>query len=462
MDLDLDIYLTNRGPKNQLYLNDGTGHFTDISDKIPEDGDMTYESVLGDLNGDGWVDVFSVNYGPGSGFNEGVSINDGTGGFVDKSKELFAPNSNIGADDNAAVLVDIDSDSDLDVIVAALSPGTERLYVNNGKGYLTLTPGVIQVQNDATLECAMADVDNNGTYDLVSANGENETMKNKLYINYGPPDTNPPKFLQVQDLEGKGLAESGVVLANVIDDLVQDTPVRLNIVLVVNPETEAQNIPMLWVGGTFYRGVLPTPGVSYQIKATDRQGNESLSLVYTWSENMVGEDIQEPPGDVNIGDEPSEADVAGDDSGATDIAADGGAGDTTHTPEVIDSDLKTEDAGSTDVRTDSGGDTASRTDVAIPPSDAGDDDASVGVDSGMTDSGAPDTGGPGVDTNLGDIGNPGDTTSADTTHGGKKSSKDDGCSAGSQRGRPSATILIFLACLLLIRRREQTGAKQHG
>lgn len=462
MDLDLDIYLTNRGPKNQLYLNDGNGYFTDVSSQLPEDGDMSYESVLGDLNGDGFMDAFVANYGPGSGFNEGVSINDGSGKFVDKTKDLFAPGSNIGADDNAAVLVDIDLDSDLDVIVAALNPGYERLYLNDGKGYLTLTPGVIQVQSDSTLECAMADVDNNGTYDLVTANGESGTMKNKLYINSGPKDTNPPQILQVLDLADPDMANvggPGTVVASVIDDLVQDTPVRLNVVLVLSPEGEALSLPMMWVGGTFYRGVLPAAGVSYQIKAVDRQGNETLSMVYTWPDNSGGEDIGDPPEDANTTDDMSQLDAGGSDIGSADVATDGGTQDTAEPTDTMADVSGTADGAEPDLFGDTTEDTAGAGDAALPRLDTTEPDSQVGTDTNLTDSGGSDTGGTGGDTGGGS-GDTADTAAADTAGSGKKSkNEDDGCSTAMNPGSPVAWSLVVLAASLLISRRRQARVR---
>lgn len=61
-DGDEDIYLTKYGP-DQLFLNDGQGHFTDITEEAGVSNlRWSTAAAMIDVNDDGWLDLVVVNY----------------------------------------------------------------------------------------------------------------------------------------------------------------------------------------------------------------------------------------------------------------------------------------------------------------------------------------------------------------------------------------------------------------
>ncbi|MGQ0552447.1 MAG: FG-GAP repeat domain-containing protein [Planctomycetota bacterium] len=189
-DFDVDMLLTGKGAagkRGRLYLNSGAGHFV-ISAVMNEVGTgATYEGDWADLDGDNDFDcsIQSIN-----GANEGWARNDGTGAAM---AEFTFPAPN-GGDDNELAHLDYDNDGDPDCFVGSLA-GQEKLYRNDGGGVFVNHNAAIQAQADSTLDFGFADLDGNGTYDMVTAQGESGNFTNKIYFNNGPADTLPPVFI---------------------------------------------------------------------------------------------------------------------------------------------------------------------------------------------------------------------------------------------------------------------------
>ncbi|SDM29683.1 VCBS repeat-containing protein [Kriegella aquimaris] len=141
-DNDLDVYVSNtpditsrsevldlekiqRDPKtlelkgsDRLYQNDGTGHFTDVSEKAGLQFDIGFglNPQVGDLNNDGWPDVYVCND-----FNvpDLAYINNGNGTFTESRDKLFKHMSfnSMGSD-----MADIDNDGLLDLMTLDMNP----------------------------------------------------------------------------------------------------------------------------------------------------------------------------------------------------------------------------------------------------------------------------------------------------------------------------------------------------
>jgi len=92
-DGDVDIFLANvafiagKNIQNRLFINDGTGHFADsTATHLPEDEDHTIDAIFEDVDLDGDLDLVLANV-----FGGPVRIygNDGTGHFTDISEAVL-------------------------------------------------------------------------------------------------------------------------------------------------------------------------------------------------------------------------------------------------------------------------------------------------------------------------------------------------------------------------------------
>jgi len=207
----LDIYVSNyRLQENQLWHNDGRGSFTNVAKLFGVDGDYngsvwtyghTIGSAWGDLNDDGYIDLFVGNFShpPPHQDRPKFYMNLGPKGefhFEDKSKIASLAWQESYA---SPALGDYDNDGDLDLYlttVYAVGSGSIRnypvLYRNDGNWHfsdVTEEQGLAKLP--PTYQAAWADFDNNGDLDLVTAG--------KLFVNQG----NKNNWLKVQ-LVGDG------------------------------------------------------------------------------------------------------------------------------------------------------------------------------------------------------------------------------------------------------------------
>ena len=176
-DDDLDVLVScKRCPGSHLFRNDGAGTFTDDPRALPQYTN-NYEFEPMDLDGDGFLDLVTINDGEIVGGNsssrrEHVFRNDGKGRFRDATDAWWPPAANVGEDDNMVAFLDFDSDGDADFVIGSLS-GPDRLLINDGTGppdgarstcsTASPTPG--------TLGIALADLDGDGRIDVVQGAG---------------------------------------------------------------------------------------------------------------------------------------------------------------------------------------------------------------------------------------------------------------------------------------------------
>src|SRR5207247_10479190 len=97
---------------NRLYRNNGDGTFTDVTQKAQAAGNGHWGMgvCIGDVNNDGFDDIYVTNYGPNV-----LYLNNGDGTFRDLSKAS-------GTDDpswsSSCGFADYDGDGDLDLYVS--------------------------------------------------------------------------------------------------------------------------------------------------------------------------------------------------------------------------------------------------------------------------------------------------------------------------------------------------------
>ncbi len=276
-DWDLDVAVSCKVCEtSRLYLNDGSGTFTDVSATHLPAAANNYEFEAMDLDGDRDPDLVTVNDGPA--LAERVLRNDGSGVFEDVSAEWWPPDQNPGFDDNVVVFLDVDSDADADLIVGSLD-GPDRLMLNDGTGRLTADPAAFDGPGTpGTLGLALGDLDGDGRLDVVEGEGEVASADHVFLATEAlPPDTAPPAIdaLVVRDVE-PGVSE---VLARIHD---RKTPVLADdLAAAVTLETDpgVGSWPMTHVGDAIWRALLDHDGDLGPVRvcATDRAGNEACA-----------------------------------------------------------------------------------------------------------------------------------------------------------------------------------------
>lgn len=276
-DYDLDILIScKKCVGSFLFENNGTGVFTDVSKNRLPQFTNNYDFEAMDVNGDNYLDLVTIN--DGSSFREHLFLNDQQGGFVDATEELWPSKENSGFDDNMHVFFDFDSDGDADLLIGSLN-GPDRLFENDGSGHLKLaarmsggTPG--------TLGIAVADLNGDNRLDVVQAQGE-VAFAEKIYFGQNiQPDTAPPIVTLVEEVSPSTSGESFQIRARIHDN---KSPTMIHdwnsVVLRLATNGQIQEIPMQWYGEYLWRAVIDNAGsdFSYQVCAIDIAGNEACS-----------------------------------------------------------------------------------------------------------------------------------------------------------------------------------------
>ncbi|MFM7488169.1 MAG: FG-GAP repeat domain-containing protein, partial [Cytophagales bacterium] len=113
----IDIFLpNNKNGKNSLFRNRGNGQFESVNNIISQEGGYSVASCWGDIDGNGYADLFVSN---ASAKNNYLYLNQGNGTFSKVTASEVASN---GGHSHGCSFADIDNDGDLD------------LYVNNDAG----------------------------------------------------------------------------------------------------------------------------------------------------------------------------------------------------------------------------------------------------------------------------------------------------------------------------------------
>ncbi|MFT5089511.1 MAG: hypothetical protein ACI8PG_003881, partial [Planctomycetota bacterium] len=167
---------------------------------ITTDAFKTWAAALGDVDGDGALDLVEGNDAE----TNRLYVNDGFGGF--------AGGASISTDTKATrsvALGDVDDDGFLDLVEGNDSE-TNRLYVGDGSGGFAAGSD-ITADAAGTQSVALGDMNGDGYLDLVAGNGG---QANRLYVNDGfggfaagsdlTADANTTKSVSLGDVDGDG------------------------------------------------------------------------------------------------------------------------------------------------------------------------------------------------------------------------------------------------------------------
>lgn len=180
-DGDLDVFLTNGSfsggypaESDRLYLNDGSGLFTDASAQLPANIMHSRDSDVGDIDNDGDIDILIAVWEG----NDRVYLNDGNAHFTDHSAHLPSPNASSGV----AHLLDIDNDGDLDAYLPNPQSG---IYVNQGGAVFIFDSGRMPTISGSTNSMASADINQDGFVDIVSGRYQENDKAYQVFMNDG-------------------------------------------------------------------------------------------------------------------------------------------------------------------------------------------------------------------------------------------------------------------------------------
>ncbi len=217
-DGDLDLFFANgatlddpeRGPGSRLYANNGDGTFQDVTRQVGINVRRWAMGVaVGDYDGDGCDDLYLTCYG------RNVLLRNDCAGqspqrFVDVTDEAGVADDRWGT---SAAFADLDGDGDLDIYVvnylefdvdhppvfglrkfvgvpvmtgpAGLEPQGDVVYENLGDGTfrdVTVRSGCAPEEAKYGLGVVVLDIDDNGTQDIFVGN---DSVENSLFHNRG-------------------------------------------------------------------------------------------------------------------------------------------------------------------------------------------------------------------------------------------------------------------------------------
>lgn len=213
-DGTLDLLVTSCGGPNTCFFNDGKGHFTDVTAAAGFLSKAGSTSIaLADIDGDGDLDVYIVNYADLSILRSGgalnlrrvngqltvigpyakrirvvndnkmielgepdvLYLNDGKGHFTpaswtdgtfldDEGRPLTAPPEELGL---SAMFHDLNGDGAPDLYVCNDYDGPDRVWINDGKGHFRALPRLaMRTSSQFSMSVDIADFNRDGLYDI--------------------------------------------------------------------------------------------------------------------------------------------------------------------------------------------------------------------------------------------------------------------------------------------------------
>ncbi|MCY3611874.1 MAG: VCBS repeat-containing protein [Gemmatimonadetes bacterium] len=209
-DGTLDVVVANgrHWPgQNRVYLNDGRAGFT-LARRLGEEEAGSYAVPLADFDGDGDLDVAVGN----DRTRNLIFVNDGTGRFA-AGTTFGTPSST-----RSLTLADLDGDGHTDVLV--VNRGRQN-FIFHGDGSGAFGEGVpFGAGDDSTIDVAAADLDGDGDLDLVLANRDggantihwNDAGSFERVSGYGT-GSDETRGVAVGDVDGDGRPD--IVTANI-------------------------------------------------------------------------------------------------------------------------------------------------------------------------------------------------------------------------------------------------------
>ena len=206
-DGDFDLYVANDMVMNHYYINDGKGYFEEnaiftgvgFNENGLAEAGMGVD--IGDINGDGWQDIFVTNF---SGESNTIYLNNKRGFFSDETVMSGIEQPSLNYVGFGTKILDLDNDGWLDLFVVnghvAVHINSifkdyshaqkKQIFLNNQNG--TFREILTDLIGDAGSQsvgrgAAFGDIDNDGDIDVVISNNNGPA---NLLIRSGAPNRN--------------------------------------------------------------------------------------------------------------------------------------------------------------------------------------------------------------------------------------------------------------------------------
>jgi len=182
----IDLYITGAsdgGRSSNLYINNGNGTFSITTSPFPvsADGSFAFEDIDNDDDKDVIITGTGGISGVGVAFTK-LYTNNGSGIF---SEVLSTPFDQLRL--SSVVFIDAENDGDKDIILSGKDSNDNnltKLYINNGIGVFTVSSST-SFAGISDGDLAVADSDNDGDMDVIVNGGSSQGGITKLYTNNG-------------------------------------------------------------------------------------------------------------------------------------------------------------------------------------------------------------------------------------------------------------------------------------
>ncbi|HEU0122002.1 MAG TPA: FG-GAP-like repeat-containing protein [Bryobacteraceae bacterium] len=210
---DLAIANTNSNSIN-VYLGNGSGGFSSASGSPFSNTGGPFSLAAADVNGDGFVDLLTTNFGTGT---LGVLLGSGTGTFSAAAGSPIA----IGGQPGYVLVADFNGDGKPDAAVSNFSANNVSIFLGSGTGGFTAAPGGPVAVGVGPVGMASADFNADGKADLAVTNFGGQSVSILLGAGTGGFSAAPgspisvsdgPRFVVAVDYNGDG--KQDLVVAN--------------------------------------------------------------------------------------------------------------------------------------------------------------------------------------------------------------------------------------------------------
>src|SRR5438067_2686026 len=188
-DVDPSSPLNFHGAQQHLILSTADGHFVDATQNLPQERTFTHSAAVADVNGDGAPDIFENNLGCCSAghVQAQVLLNDGSGGFTVEPHGIHGMITDVYGNDHsyACLFADVNGDGSPDLVLGGAEErgaNASQVLLNDGSGHFsffgTLPPTTGPPNNGFVIDMKAADINGDGAVDLVFA----ETLNDPWYV----------------------------------------------------------------------------------------------------------------------------------------------------------------------------------------------------------------------------------------------------------------------------------------